>query len=278
MLLHIPRFKMDEKALTSVIGRELEAHGCVQSPMPFFVFKPISPEQARLFDEGETIDFHQISAEQTREAPEAQKADSADDRTFSGVANVLQVSRSFIRIHLDEMDLQNYNQFNPVVLACHEQCSLELYPGAIGTVERAFRSKGDSELRFRKMKFDTDPLAEAWYQKVKNRVVRMVSVGFIPLDWEPATQVIGRGDKKREVMYLEITKSELTEISVVPIGANRGAFIGQHSDELAERVAGIEQRTAGLLDAMQKILQSTDEAKTEQVRSQLLNAIKSYTN
>jgi len=122
------------------------------------------------------------------------------------------------------------------------------------------------------MTFDTDPIAEAWFQKVLKGVVRMTSVGFMPHEWSVESETRGRGDKKREVLFIDVPESELLEISVVPIGANTGALIGQALyASLLERVNAAEQQTAALLRAVETFVESEKSAATNQVRDRLLS-------
>jgi|GEM_PF-4546410 len=151
-----------------------------------------------------------------------QEAVNEKKRSVNGTANVEEISRSFWLIRIDGLDIRQYKK-NPIVLANH--CPVAygtLMPGAIGTVGSV--SKSDNALNFKNMVFDDDVIAEAWWQKVRKNIVRMVSIGFLPLEWtyveEPPKK---KGDPYK--YYIEITKSELLELSVVCIGANRGAFI-----------------------------------------------------
>lgn len=143
-------------------------------------------------------------------------------RTVNGIANVEEVSRTGWLIRIEGMELKHYKQ-NPIVLASHMAfSSANLMPGAIGTIGSITRR--DGSLIFKKMAFDDDPIAEAWWQKIVRRIVRMVSVGFLPHEWEYIEEAPKKkGDPPRR--YIEIPKSELLEISPVSIGANRGAFI-----------------------------------------------------
>jgi len=177
-----------------------------------------------------------------------------NDRCVNGVASVEAISRSGLKILLSGLDLTHYNKFNPVVLAGHSQyVPLTLMPGAIATVERV--SKSGDTLKFRKMRFDTDPLAEAWYQKVTKNIVRMVSVGVRPIEMEYVEEEVGKGRNRRIERYICLVESELIELSVTVIGANIGAMIdrqpdrddGQAFDALAKELASL--RTA--VDALQ---------------------------
>ncbi len=178
---------------------------------------------------------------------------NAKKRTVSGVASVEEISRSRHLFQVKGIDLQHFKQ-NPVVLACHQQCNDNLMPGAIGFVEKISKRDDGKTLVFRNMTFDTDPLAEAWWQKVSKGIVRMVSIGAWPLEWELGEEVKGTGKNKTVERFVDIIRSELVEISVVPIGANRGAIIdvdrpsaGQSVDD---RLIKLESAIAELCDEL----------------------------
>lgn len=254
MLLAVPQSKLTGSYLQEAFCAELEQTGCAQ----LFSHFALSPDP-------------EAHAEASRTGPNGV---NEADRTVSGVANAFSISRSGIRVHLDGLDLSHYAK-NPVVLASHRSVSADLMPGAIGQIERVYRAEDNAVLRFRNLKFDTDPLAEAWYQKVKSGTVRMVSIGFIPLEWNLESEVVGRGKDKKEVPFIDIPQSELLEISVCAVGANRGAYIG-HDQQLAQRLATLEAQTAKLQQALDTYLRQEQEAASQRMRGQLLAAINSF--
>lgn len=181
-------------------------------------------------------------------APFRIEIEEAEDgaRKINGVASVEAVSRSGHKFLISGIQIEQYNQLNPVVLACHRQfAAMTLMPGAIATVEKV--SKYKDTLRFRGMEFDTDALAQAWEQKVRKNIVRMVSIGVTPLDWGIASETVGRGATKREIRYIEVAECELTELSLVVVGANRGAYIDRQSGQETQRLDALEQKFAALL-------------------------------
>ncbi|MBV6429784.1 MAG: hypothetical protein KIPDCIKN_04359 [Haliscomenobacter sp.] len=144
-------------------------------------------------------------------------------RSVNGTASFEEISRSGHLFRLEGADLSHFKR-NPIVLAMHEMATPDLMPGVIGHV-RSVSIEG-RELHFQGMTFDDDPLSEAWYQKVSKGLVRMVSIGARPLEWEIAEKEVkdSKGNK-RPMRYLDVLQWELVEISVVPIGANRKAMI-----------------------------------------------------
>jgi len=258
MLLHTQRSKLTEQHLLDAFHCALDSAGCIAVPAAFQVLPPEPDEPTG----------------RTEAALTGPNKVNEADRTVSGVANVFSVSRTDLRLHIDGLDVTHYNQWNPVVLASHCAVSSNLMPGAIGRIEKVYKAAEGTELRFRNMKFDTDALAEAWYQKVLAGTVRMVSVGVLPIEWSVQRETVGKGKAKREIVFLDMPESELLEISVVAIGANRGALIGQTSPyALLERVAASEQRAAALHDAIATFLKSEHTAAAEQARVQLMTAV-----
>lgn len=212
--------------------------------------------------------------------------DETNKRSFSGIANQLSVSRSGIRISIEGMDVKQF-AMNPVVLACHESVAFGTgQPMAVGTVREMTKRRvsQDSEerdvLAFRGLTFDEDPLAELWYQKVLSGTVKMTSVGFIPLLWEFDKMSVGRGANKREVPFVQIHESELIELSVCPVGANRFAFIDSNQtakqssqalaelskriDDLSRQIESVRAEGFGsrLADALKKLEEAQNHAKS----------------
>lgn len=150
-------------------------------------------------------------------------------RSVSGTASVEEVSRTRLFIDVEGIDLSGFKK-NPVVLAGHHDVvPSTLMPAVVALVGSI--SKKEGSLIFRNMTFDQDELSEAWFQKITRGFVRMVSVGIVPQDAEFVEEEVGRGDKKKLIRYVRVNQSELVEISVVPIGANRGAFIDPPKQE-----------------------------------------------
>ncbi len=174
---------------------------------------------------------------------------------INGIASVETISRSGHKFLVNGADLKAFNQ-NPVVLAAHQQVSFAtLMPGAIGIVEKITKS-GDL-LKFRGMTFDTDPLSQAWEHKIRTNIIRMVSIGAVPIDWDLAEMTEGKGKNQRVIRYIEVAKWELAEISPVAIGSNRGAFIELQPDtEQSLRIGELESR----LDTLTKQLEEFSQA------------------
>jgi HK97 family phage prohead protease len=106
--------------------------------------------------------------------------------------------------------LTNYNR-NPIVLAGHDPAQpvgnarVSVLPDRVEAVI-TFAPAGAS------------PIADHWAALAKSGVVRAVSVGFRPIEWEP----LGRGGRR-------YTSWELMEISLVSVPANADALVVERS-------------------------------------------------
>lgn len=188
---------------------------------------------------------------------QAAAASSKSERTISGVASVEGISRTHYLIKLDGLDLRGFKR-NPIVLACHSQFAWgSLMPGAIAQVGKiAVEGK---KLVFERMAFDDDELSLAWWNKIQRRTVRMLSIGFFPFEYrwvDPAKTVPG---------HYEFTTTELTEISVTPVGANRGAFFdppARRGDDQA--VEALRKEVAELREASSRLASSLGAIEAQQ--------------
>lgn len=176
-------------------------------------------------------------------------------QAIKGVASIEEISRTGIMVMIDGLDLTHFRR-NPVLLPHHYQIIPEtLVPAVLGTVGRITKNQG--VLQFSNLNFDeSSPLAQEWKRAVESRLVRMVSIGFWPGKCDWAEKSVGKGKNKESVRYLEVQTSELVELSLCAIGANRGAFIalpdksGQSGDpELLDRVEALRHEVAELRSA-----------------------------
>lgn len=197
---------------------------------------------------------------------------AAPDRTrsVSGVASFEQISFTGHRISIKGLEVDDYLKLNPIVLASHIRYSWDAMPTVIGTV--AGLSKQGKTLRFEGMQFDTDPLSEAWFQKIKKRTIRMVSIGFWPLEW---AYVEESGKNKEVIRYIDVTRSILQEISPCAIPANYRCSItkgpaGESSPDLAKQVQELSRQ----LDQ----LRQTAGGERETLRRELFQALEQQRN
>ena len=143
---------------------------------------------------------------------------------------------------------------NPVVMANHVYAGPNGEPTSIGSwQDLAISDKGLSG----KAKIMTDdPLADAWWRRIDQGVVRAFSVGFIAHNWEMREYKDAEGQKRKRRYF---TEAELIECSVVNIPANRQSLILQNS---FNRVAGVATEPAAIakrLDAVDLALKNFEQ-------------------
>lgn len=223
-----------------------------------------------------SIQMPALPAAEASQSPDAIEQDDAKaPRTYSGTASFEEVSRTRYLIRIAGLDLSQY-QRNPVVLAQHHPVvPATLEPAVIGRIASVSKVEGRTQLRFRGLEFDADSLSQAWERKVASGFVRMLSIGFVPHEVQYVEETVGRGKDAKVLRYLEFVRSELTEISVVAIGANRGAYFDppksrsrQNSEQVAQLLARIttlesqlaemRQAETRLFDALGKLAASRD--------------------
>lgn len=154
--------------------------------------------------------------------------------------------RYFEELSLDpkHVDLTRLQDGAPL-LAAHEQYGLD---GVIGVVERVWLEdgKGLATVRFAKDE-DSDNI----FQKVKDKILRNVSVGYSVSEY---TNVSEEGD---ETPTYRATRWQPAEISIVPIGFDAGAKT--RNQELTENEVEIIERSIPTQETlkMSKIIQPT---------------------
>jgi hypothetical protein len=216
---------IDPDILIQGLQNELAQFGCLRVDVPFML---------------------------STDKPGESDVQTQSPKAITGVANIEEISRTGILVKIDGLDL-TYFRRNPVLLANHYQIVPDtLVPAVLGTVGRITKTEGI--LQFSGLNFDKESsLAQEWKRRVEAELVRMVSIGFFPIEAEWAERTTGKGEKKRTQRYLEFTTSELVELSLCVIGANRGAFItlpGKHGQsgapELLDRVEALQREIAEL--------------------------------
>lgn len=119
-------------------------------------------------------------------------------------------------INQDGWDLSNYKK-NAVVLWGHNV--KEERPPIGKAIKVWIEGEGKKAKLMFKTQFDmADKFASEIYRKVKDGFINMVSVGFLPLEWEPL-------DKNEAFGGNRFLKQELLEISFVPVPANPQAAV-----------------------------------------------------
>jgi len=148
----------------------------------------------------------------------------------------------------EHVDLSRLNDGSHPLLAAHDDRSLD---SVIGVVERAWLEgdKAGATVRFAK-----DEISERVFQKVKDGILRNVSVGYSVQEY---TDVSQEGD---EYPTFRATRWTPAELSIVPIGFDAQAKV--RNDELTENeVEIISTRSAE--PTIEEIPQMTEEQKKQ---------------
>lgn len=185
------------------------------------------------------------------------KAEVTKSSEEDGVVEAVVASSSILDrqgdiIEQDGWELKNYKK-NPVILWGH---NVREERPPIGKAEKVW-IEGDgkkAQLMF-KAKFDmADAFAADIYRKVKEGFLNMVSVGFLPLDWEQM-----KGEANDPFGGNRFTKQELLEISFVPVPANPQAAVQIRS-------MGVEPIEEDKLFEQKEELKKTDEEETKDMK------------
>lgn len=121
-----------------------------------------------------------------------------------GIASTEAVDRDGEIIKQDGWDLENFKK-NPVLLVSHNYQEFPVGKATEIQLE-------DNKLIFKAVFSEATAKAREAYQLVKEGILNAFSVGFIPREYDVKDQNI-------------ITKSELLEISIVPVPANPEAMV-----------------------------------------------------
>ena len=204
------------------------------------------------------------------------KAVNDQERTFSGMANASTVDRMGERINSKGVDLRQFRK-QPMLLINHWPFLPNGAPGRIGDVTKIDAT--DKGLPISAQVYtDDNAAADLYWPYIAKRRIAGLSIGYIPTDWKWADEVV----KGEPVRVREITKSELLEVSVVMIQANREAMIKQalgdaglsvpdfgglqDFGELHELAASIHDRQVamdGRLDTLARRFDDFDQALAE---------------
>lgn len=133
---------------------------------------------------------------------------------FTVIATTDDLDRHGEIISIDGWDFKNYMK-NPIVLWAHNYWDLDAVVGAVTDIK--VEEKGVVVTGV----FANTPAGQAVRKLYEDGIVRTVSVGFIPLEFDKNT----------------ITKAELLEISFVPVPANPNALSTEKMAELVMKTA-----------------------------------------
>jgi HK97 family phage prohead protease len=154
--------------------------------------------------------------------------------------------------HVDMSRLQT----GAPLLAAHNSHDLN---AVIGVVERAWL-EGDSGKAL--VRFSTDPEADKIYQKVKEKVLRNVSVGYRVRKYVDVTQ---KGDA---ITTLRAINWQPHEISIVPIGFDPNAQVREQDKETEVEIEINEEKTEPVLDSQTVEAQATDAIQEERTMTE----------
>lgn len=146
--------------------------------------------------------------------PKEERAPSVDPktRTVRVIASTDAVDSYGTRIDTKGWDLKRY-EANPIVLACHDSRSID---AVLGTAELKINGrKLEATITF--LPVGMSEQADKAFAMFEARVLKGVSVGFIPLEYHDET------DKKGRAIRV-FDRQELVELSVAPVPANPEAL------------------------------------------------------
>jgi HK97 family phage prohead protease len=193
------------------------------------------------------------------------KDSNADDRTLEFVGSTEKWDRDDEIILSSAWMLDHYRQ-NPVVLFAHDH-----YQPPIGKTTSVGVNK-DGELKF-KVKFaepEVYGFADTVYKLYKNGYMNAVSVGLMPLEWEYG--------KSAEEPYRVITKAELYELSMVPVGANPEALITSKGVMEAMEEGTVDEHEMAelvmMLESTFKVKKAEEKEAGEEISAKVNDAIK----
>lgn len=109
------------------------------------------------------------------------------------------------------LDTKNFER-NPVLLYAHDYRS-----DPIGKVLE-IRKEGDRVLFQPQLAIDISPRAKMYFEMIKAGILNAFSIGFIPKEWSDRANPDGSTTRV-------FTKTELLEISLVPVPANPSALV-----------------------------------------------------
>lgn len=140
------------------------------------------------------------------------KAEDEEKRVITAIGSSSNVDRDKEIVNVKGLDINKYKE-NPVLLWAHKHDSLP-----IGRAIKISKTK-DGELKF-ELEFadaETNPFADTVYRLYKGGFLNAFSIGFLP-DYKSVEY-----DEKSGVVT--INKSELLELSAVPVPANSDARV-----------------------------------------------------
>jgi hypothetical protein len=162
------------------------------------------------------------------------------------------------------VDLSRLNDGSHPLLAAHDDRNLD---SVIGVVESA---SVDGTIGTAKVRFARDEISERVFQKVKDKILRNVSVGYSVFEY---TDVSHEGD---EIPTYRATRWQPAELSIVPIGFDklakvRNENVTENEVEIISRSHNLNKETA-MSEKNQPVVQpsvDTEALKKEAVQAEM---------
>lgn len=152
-------------------------------------------------------------------------------------------------IEVDGWQTETFNKSGSVLFAHDQESPPVMKSLHVETEDGALKSWA---VDFEKGLYD---FADMIADMVAKDYLRMTSVGFVPLEFEPKD-----GQEDEWFPDLNFTKQDLTEYSIVPSGSNRNAFIEGVSEEFEDT---LQEYTEQVLDGEKDVPEEAEEELEE---------------
>lgn len=160
--------------------------------------------------------------------PRCIRRSSDDSRTIVTI-NTDSKDRHGTIIDPEGGDVEAYRK-NPVFLINHDHNMV----AGNGSNVRFQNGQWIAEIKDDDWDLDDEEIVK-WHNKVKKGIVRMASIGFMPLEIERIKEEDSEGNTERKTI---IRKWEMLEWSFTPIGSNPDALVQQRNSSLNQRKLG----------------------------------------
>jgi hypothetical protein len=173
---------------------------------------------------------------------------SSDNKRTVVTINTDAKDRHGTIIDPDGGDISNYRN-NPVFLINHDHSKV----AGNGANVRQQNGQWIAEVSDEDWDLEDEEIAK-WHRKVKQGIVRMASIGFMPLEIERIKEEDENGNTERKTV---IRKWDMLEFSFTPIGSNPEALVQQRNaslersndlKDIRQRLSRIEQVFTSLKD------------------------------
>lgn len=179
-------------------------------------------------------------------------------RTVRFTASTPQIDRYGDVIEQSGWELGNYKS-NPIILFAHDSRALPIGKALQCAVGKTGNLEVEVEFSRAIGSYD---LPEIVLQYIAEGFLNTVSVGFIPTEYKYRYEEVAEGEDPKPWPVGRIyTKSELLEISVVPVPANPGAVVIGNSFAKAFNAIEVEKETRIVSEPVERAYFVLDEAE-----------------